>query len=119
MNDFARISAAVTEYVRDYIRALRRRKLSYQKIGQRLQISHVWVMQLDKPQQYGKRNAGPELEYRLAELLHGGSIDALRKAALHLASGGNVVVEHDGMPLELSPSEPNSRTAARRPAKAR
>jgi hypothetical protein len=102
VSDFEQVRSAVSDYVRDYIRALRRRKISYAKIGERLGVSHVWVMQLDKPEEYGRRTVGAEVEHRLADLLHGGSIDALRRAALHLGAGGNVVVEESGEPLEVS-----------------
>jgi len=127
MSEFAEVQAEVTEYIRDYIRALRRRKMSYEKIADRLQCSHVWVMQLDQPEKYGSRTAGPELEHRVADLLHGGSIDALRRAAKHFSLGGNVVVEdvETGGPLGLStapalPAAPNpraERTGRRRAAK--
>lgn len=114
---YEQIQTAVTEYVRDYIRAQRRRQMSYKAIGDALGVSHVWAMQLDQPEKYGPRTVGPELELRVADLLHGGSVDALRRAALTVASGGAVVVERPGEhPLELTrASEPPVPPAAATP----
>lgn len=103
MSDYAAVQLAVTEYARDYITSLIRRGLTYQKIGERLGCSHVWVMHLSNPGKYGQRLAGPDLEHNLAQLLHGGSVDALRRAALHLASGGAVVNEDESGTVELGP----------------
>jgi hypothetical protein len=103
MSDYAAVRTAVTEYARDYIAALKRRGESYAEIGKRLRCSHVWVMQLAQPEKYGDRNAGADVEHRLAELLHGGSIDALRRAALHLAAGGTVTNEDEGGVIEIGP----------------
>ncbi len=125
MPGYEKIQAAVTEYVRDYIRAQRRRNASYKAIGEALGVSHVWAMQLDQPEKYGTRTVGPELELRMADLLHGGSVDALRKAALTVASGGAVVVERPGEhPLELTraavpPSVPPAASPQRRRSRAR
>lgn len=119
MSDFEQVRDDVSDYVRDYIRALRRRKISYPKIAERLGVSHVWVMQLDHPEKYGRRHVGAEVEHKLAEILHGGSIDALRRAAQHLSAGGNVVVEESGEPLEIAPADDRPSTAPTAPAKAR
>lgn len=84
----------------------------------------MWVLHLDQPEKYGVRVVGPELEMRLAEILHGGSIDSLRKAALHVASGGTVVVEGPvGEALELSrgskpPSAPSQGSVRKRSKRA-
>jgi hypothetical protein len=102
MTDFETIQNAVREYARDYIRAQRARKRSYAEIAAQLDVTHVWVMQLEKGEATGKRGAGGKVEHRLAELLHGGSIDSLRKAALAVASGCAVTVEVEGEALELA-----------------
>ena len=44
----------------------------------------------------------------LAHRVHGGSIDALRKAALHIYGGGRYVAEIEGKPVELGPRNPPS-----------
>lgn len=106
VSDFERVREAVSDYARDYIRALRHRGNSFERIGDELQVSHVYVQQLLKTEKYGRRKVGPKLEQRLADLLHGGSVEALRRAALHLASGVIVIVEKSGKPLDLSPDKP-------------
>lgn len=114
MSDYTAVQGAVTEYVRDYISALKRRGESYEKIGERLGCSHVWVMHLAQPEKYGKRMVGADLEHKLAELLHGGSVDALRRAALHLANGGTVTNEDEGGVLEIGPRPASTAKASRR-----
>lgn len=95
---------AVTEYARDYIASLMRRGWTLQRIGDRLGCSHVWVLHLSQPDKYGTRLVGADLEHRLAHLLHGGSIDALRRAALHLASGAMISNEDETGLTEFEPS---------------
>ena len=73
----------MTEYVRDYIAALRRRDMSYRAIAEHLDCTPAWVQYLDKPEDYGEKTVGPELEQRVADILHGGSIDALRRVAVN------------------------------------
>lgn len=119
MADFDQIQDAVREYARDYIRAQRARKRSYKDIGDQLGVTHVWVMALEKGEVTGKKGAGGKVEHRLAELLHGGSIDSLRKAALAVASGGRVVVEVDGEPVELTRVGPPSSTGVSKPRRKR
>jgi hypothetical protein len=94
--DFAKIRVAVTEYVRDYIRNLVRRDWSYQQIADTLLCSRSYVSQLDAPDKYPNAKVGDEVEYRVAELLHGGSVDALRRAALFMQAGG-AVLTRDGL----------------------
>jgi hypothetical protein len=117
MSDYRVVQDAVTEYVRDYVAALRRRGESYERIGERLGCSHVWIMHLSQPEKYGKRRVGADIEHKLAELLHGGSVDALRRAALSLSEGGTVTNEHEGSSLELGPragDAPGDSSAPRR-----
>jgi hypothetical protein len=106
VSDFNEVRSAVTEYVRAYIRALVRRGMSYAAIGKELGCTHAYVSQLDNPDKYPNSRIGPEVEHRLAELLHGGSVDGLRRAAL-LMQGGVPVVAKDsatGKILELPAS---------------
>jgi hypothetical protein len=126
VQDFAKTQAAVTEYIRDYILALRRRGSTWQEIGEHLGTSHVWPQQICNPAKYGERIPGPEIEARLAHLLHGDSIDALRRAALHVQAGGKQIVEVVGEALTVErtpallpspserPSEPNPTRRRRR-----
>lgn len=101
--DFAATRAAVTEYMRDFIRAQLRRKRKPAEIAKQLGITRTYVIQLSEPEKYGAaRLIGPEPEFRLAGLLHGGSIDALRKAALHVAAGGITIVEDSGQAVEIA-----------------
>lgn len=81
-SEWATIQDAVTEYVRDWILGCKRRDMSYRAIAERLEVTHAWVIQIAQPEKYGHRSAGPELELALARILHDGSIDSLRKAAL-------------------------------------
>lgn len=120
MATFEEIQDAVREYARDYIRAQRARNRSYADIANQLGVTHVWVMALEKETgASGKKGAGGKLEHRLAELLHGGSIDSLRKAALAVASGGRVVVEVSGEPVELTRVGPPSSTGLSKPRRKR
>jgi len=95
------VQSAVTEYVRDYISALIRRDMSYREIAERLHCSHVWVMSIHQPETYGPKKVGADLEHRVAELVHGGSIDRLRDAALHYANGVAVANQDKSGPIEL------------------
>lgn len=84
--EYAPVQSAVTEYVRAFIRSKREPvgdgpPLPWTKIGELLGVSHVWPQQLNNPEKYGVRHVGPEVELRVARILHGGSIDALRRAA--------------------------------------
>jgi len=116
---FEQIQDAVREYARDYIRAQRARHRSYADIAKQLDVTHVWVMALEKGEATGKKGAGGKVEHRLAELLHGGSVDSLRKAALAVASGGRVVVEVAGEPVEFSRVGPPSSTGLSKPRRKR
>ena len=103
MPNYADIEVAVADYVRAYVRALREHGTSWQAIGRVLGTSHVWPQQILNTEKYGKRNPGPEIEHRVAQILHGGSVDALRRAAVNLAAGGGVIVQDtEGVPLELA-----------------
>jgi hypothetical protein len=93
VNDFEDVRTALTEYVRAYIRALLARKYNYTEIGKALNCSHAYVSQLHTPEKYPNAKIGHEVEHRLAEVLHGGSIDALRKAAELVHMGGVVIAQ--------------------------
>jgi hypothetical protein len=101
VSNYTDVHDAVTEYIRDYIASLKRRNHSYHQIAERLGCSHVWVIHLDQPTKYGRRRAGADIEHKVAELLHGGSVDALRRAALSLTGGATVVNEDESGPFEL------------------
>lgn len=109
--DYNAIQAAVTEYARAYILALRalEPRPSYETIAELLDCSKAWVQQLNNPAKYGTRGAGPETEHALAVRHHGGSVDALRAAALNLIAGGSLVIEEDGRKIILG--APNSGAA--------
>jgi len=94
VNDFEEVRAALTEYARAYIGALVARDYNFTAIGKALECSHAYVSQLSSPEKYPNAYIGHKVEHRLAELLHGGSIDALRKSAELMHMGG-VVVAHD------------------------
>jgi hypothetical protein len=85
----------VTEYVRDYILACRRRKQTFDEIAERLHVSKARVIQVSDPEGYPRTKAGLALEEALANLLHEGSIDALRAAARSFVAGSKarVIVE--------------------------
>lgn len=105
------IQSAVTDYVRCFIEALRSKKLSYEAIGQRLGVTKAQVQYIHKPEKYGVRSVGPKLELNAALLMHGGSIDALRAAALAWTKGVRTLVpDGDGGVLELvrEPVSPSS-----------
>ena len=95
VSDYATVRSAVTDYARAFVAARRNAtpKVSYAKIAAELDCSDTWVKYLANPKKYGERYVGPEIEHKLAELLHGGSIDGLRRAALHRSQGGGVLVE--------------------------
>jgi ribosome-binding protein aMBF1 (putative translation factor) len=99
---FDEIQRAVLEYARDYIRAQKSRGRSLRDIAAQLDVTHVWVKAIESDDAKGSKTAGSKVEHRLAEILHGGSIDALRRAALTVASGGTVVVESGGEKVELT-----------------
>lgn len=113
--DYKAIQAALTIYARAYIRALRDRKPqpSFDAIAKRLSCSKAWVQQLNNTERYGNRTVGDETIHTLAELHHGGSVDALRGAAMNLASGGTVVVQDGGERLVLSAPRPRASLARR------
>lgn len=106
MPSFEAIQAAVQDYCRDYVRAQRERGRSFNEIAKQLGVTHVWVIQLDKGAAAGGKSAGGKVEHQLAQLLHGGSIDQLRRAALNVKSGGLVVIEDSGQAVEISRPEP-------------
>lgn len=122
MPTFEQIQAAVRDYCRDYIRAQRERGRSYAEIARQLDVTHVWILQLDKGELpdgkpggkgTGARAAGGKIEHQLAQVLHGGSIDELRRAALNVALGGLVVLEDSGQPVEVTRTEPARRKRSR------
>jgi len=90
----------VTEYVRDYLLAAQRRGETIRAIAKRLGISHPRVAQLSNPASYPNTEVSIDLEQAVADVLHGGSIDALRRAARSFAgdSGALVLVEGDDAP---------------------
>lgn len=102
MTEFEEIQAAVLEYARDYIRSQKARGRSLRQIAEQLGVTHVWVKEIESGTSAGSKTAGGKVEHRLAEILHGGSVDALRRAAMTVASGGTVIAESDGKALELS-----------------
>lgn len=103
--DYNAIQSALTVYARAYIEALRAQvpQPSFEAIAKRLSCSKAWVQQLHNTAKYGDRTVGAETVHTLAELHHGGSIDALRGAAKNLAAGGTVVVEENGERMILTP----------------
>lgn len=111
---FEQIQRAVRDYCRDYIRAQRERGRSYHEIARRLEVSHVWILRLAKGEENGSRGAGGKIEHQLAQVLHGGSIDELRRAALNVQLGGLVILEDDGRPVEVRPPEAPVTTRPRR-----
>jgi len=102
MAQIEEIQSAVTDYVRAYIDALKSKKLTYETIGQRLGVTKAQVQYVHKPEKYGVRTVGPKMELNAATLLHGGSIDGLRSAALAWSKGVKILVpDGEGGVLEL------------------
>lgn len=95
----------MTEYVRDYIQACRRRGETWERIGVRLGVSHVWALQLSDPKKYGDRDAGGDVEDALAGILHAGSVDALRRAALSFSAEHGRRVDVIVEPAESAPAD--------------
>lgn len=117
---FETIQAAVREYCRDFIRAQRGRGRSYTEIAKQLGVTHGWIIALEKGEASGTRGAGGKIEHQLAQLLHGGSVDNLRIAALNVRLGGLVVVEDNGLPVDITrPEPPNPRPRGPRSRKRR
>jgi len=68
----------VAAYVRAYIRAQRKAEIAYRDIARELRCSHVQVQKIEKR----RGGVGRDTERVFAELRHGGSVDALRAAAV-------------------------------------
>lgn len=105
MRDSNDMRAAVTEYTRNYIRERRRAKWTFERIATELGVSPAYVQHINSPDKHPKLRVGLDMEHTLAELLHGGSVDSLRKAAQHIYGGGRVIVEVDGQPAEITTAE--------------
>jgi hypothetical protein len=103
MVEHQEIQAAVTEYVRSYIEALRRRDLSYSKIGQRIGMSKAQVQYIHRPDKYGPRLVGSAMETEVANRLHRGSIDELRASAFALVKGASLLVQDGVEEVVVSP----------------
>ena len=86
---------AVTAYARKYIDARKKAQASWVQIGSELNITPSWAQQLWDTKQYGQKSAGIDVLLALADKAHGGSVDALFKAA----------VAGKAPPEQLPPSE--------------
>lgn len=77
---FRETQIAVGLYVGNWIREQNGRGVSYRAIGERVGRTHAWALGLAKPKYQQVLDAGTE--YRVAEVLHNGSVEGLRAAAL-------------------------------------
>jgi hypothetical protein len=86
----------VTEYVRDYLLACKRRGETWREMGERLGTSHARLVQVADPGSYPRTKVGVDLEEAVAKALHGGSIDALRTAARSFVRTPGVAIFVEG-----------------------
>ena len=106
-----RVRIAVTHYARNYInqRWDEGHGDTFEAIAKDLGCSSAYVQQVSNLARYPKLKLGPDVEFALARRTHDGSVDDLRKAALHIYGGGRYVVEDAGKRLDLTtPSSPSS-----------
>lgn len=103
MTKYDLISEAVTRYARNYVRARREMGVTWNQIAFELQCSRPYVQQIADVDAHPAIRIGPQVELGLAERIHGGSVDALRRAALAVYGGAEAfAAEVDGSVLRLT-----------------
>ncbi len=77
--DIAKEKRVLAEYALRYIRRRKTDGATWQRIGDELGVTHSWVHQM--AHSHATNRIGLELVLALADLLHQGSIDTLRRYA--------------------------------------
>lgn len=116
MQDSKEMRAAVTELVRNYVRERKRvDDISNADLGAELGVSSTYIQHITDPIGHPALRVGIELECAIAEKAYGGSVDLLRRSALHVYGGRRHILAIKGEARELTSEEPGGRAPSSTP----